>query len=625
MEFEWPKCLCLYEQPYDEIKLQWRGVAFLERIREWLSLTASGKLHQEDQPLEPLILSSDGIFIYSPEVVAKGQCFIRCIHNDRRWTVLQALPNQDAELSADPFYVRILKGIPQAHGVISRTPKNLLDLSKCLENAGISLLDNLKAELSGLYKSKRYLNYQLLILLVLPKKRDTKSSHTFNEYFAVLTDDKINRLGEKLGLWKEKRSRERYEGEKSDKCKIKLLKPVEDFHSELGSLLNGVNSNIRTKVTMIGAGALGSQIYLNLQRAGFGTWSILDHDVLLPHNLARHALGPQYVGLNKAHGLAAFGNALSNSQDSIAFEENFLDTMDITRVENYLSESDLILDVSTSIPVARKLSDMDIRGRKVSVFLNPTGEDLVVLSEGESEQYSLDMIEMQYYRYLIQEPSLRKHLDNPDKSVRYSNACRDISARIPQDYIAIHAGISSNAIKKIYNDANPTIGIWQITASMAVNRINTTVYPAFVHRQDQWKIVIDKFLVDKISTARANCLPNETGGILIGSFDMIRHKIYLVDTILSPADSEEYPTAYIRGIEGVGEKLTEVGLRTANNLEYVGEWHSHPEGCGVDPSIDDKKLFAWLEQNMSSNSRPALMLIVGDRKQYQVFTNMGQV
>ena len=624
MEFEWPKCLCLYEQSYDEIKLQWRGVAFLERIREWLSLTANGKLHQDDQPLEQLILSADGIFIFPNKKIVKRQCFVKRIKENRRWIVLRALPDRGAEQKVDPFYIMLFQGAPQTHGVISKTPKNLLDLNECLKNASIPLLEKLTTEVSNLSNSRKYQNHQLLIFLVLPKKRQDESVDIEDDYFVVLTDDKIDKLGEKLGIWKQKQSRRKYEGQRADRCKIKILTPHPDFNPRIGALSNNIEPPQEIKITMIGAGALGSQIYVNLRRAGYGKWSVLDHDTLLPHNLARHALSSQQVGTNKAFSLASFGNSLCNDQNSVAFDKDFLTLRDNDDANEVLNESDLILDVSTSIPVARKLSDLDIRGRKISIFLNPTGEDLVVLSEGENEQYSLDMVEMQYYRYLIQEPSLKRHLDNLDKRTRYSNACRDISARIPQDYIAIHAGISSNAIKKIYDDARPTIGIWQITASMAVNRINTMVYPAFVHRQNQWKIVIDQFLVDKISAARANCLPNETGGILIGSFDMIRHKVYLVDTILSPTDSEEYPTAYIRGIEGVGEKLAEVGLRTANNLEYVGEWHSHPEGCSVDPSIDDKELFAWLTQNMSGQSRPAIMLIVSDRKQYQILANMSQ-
>src|ERR1035441_4438671 len=43
-----PRSLCLYEEPYSEIKLHWSTTGFVERIREWLRLTARGELHQEE-------------------------------------------------------------------------------------------------------------------------------------------------------------------------------------------------------------------------------------------------------------------------------------------------------------------------------------------------------------------------------------------------------------------------------------------------------------------------------------------------------------------------------------------------------------------------------------------------
>jgi Prokaryotic E2 family A len=53
-----PRSLCLYEQPYPEIKMKWTGFRFLERIRNSLAGSAKGELHAPDQPLEPLVAPS---------------------------------------------------------------------------------------------------------------------------------------------------------------------------------------------------------------------------------------------------------------------------------------------------------------------------------------------------------------------------------------------------------------------------------------------------------------------------------------------------------------------------------------------------------------------------------------
>ena len=51
-------------------------------------------------------------------------------------------------------------------------------------------------------------------------------------------------------------------------------------------------------------GALGSQIAINLAREGAFSWTVVDSDYLLPHNLARHALLTDELGAPKALALA---------------------------------------------------------------------------------------------------------------------------------------------------------------------------------------------------------------------------------------------------------------------------------------------------------------------------------
>ena len=59
------------------------------------------------------------------------------------------------------------------------------------------------------------------------------------------------------------------------------------------------------------------------------------------------------------------------------------------------------------------------------------------------------------------------------------------------------------------------------------------------------------------------------------------------------------------------EKIDELNEKVDGMIEYVGEWHSHPDGAGTAPSEDDKQVFAWLEELRRSDGYPATMVIVG--------------
>jgi proteasome lid subunit RPN8/RPN11 len=128
----------------------------------------------------------------------------------------------------------------------------------------------------------------------------------------------------------------------------------------------------------------------------------------------------------------------------------------------------------------------------------------------------------------------------------------------------------------------------------------------------EWTIVLDHWLLTKLAMFRQERLPNETGGVLVGNFDTQRRICFLVDSLPSPPDSEEWPMSYIRGCEGLREKVRHIESLTLKQLGYVGEWHSHPDGCPTRPSADDYKAYSWLVGHMQTETLPGIMLIIGE-------------
>ena len=110
--------------------------------------------------------------------------------------------------------------------------------------------------------------------------------------------------------------------------------------------------------------------------------------------------------------------------------------------------------------------------------------------------------------------------------------------------------------------------------------------------------------------AREAMLPRETGGVLLGIVDHGRRRIEVAAVLPPPPDSERATVLFERGVQGLKAQMTEVGERTAFQLSYVGEWHSHPGGSAT-PSKTDRTTFARLEREAGYEDRPAVMAIVG--------------
>ena len=630
---EFPRSLCVTEQRYSESKLKWTASTFVENIRHWLALTSKGTLHAEDQPLEPLLLGSEGFLVLPydlfSETVDSEPLFISIEDSEnKRKTYIARRPEDNNENSSAFEFVAFSFLIePQAHGLIRSAPTTLFELHEFLENGNANLLGELRRKLKA-WKEKNeeehFLAGQLALIIRMLKTRDEDSVPETIELRAFLTLETIKEVGVEIGLWEESEGCLGYlipidRNKTGQQIRIGMLNPVSSLSRENAAQLNNVLPQANRKIVAVGLGSLGSQIFMNLIRAGYGKWILIDEDFLLPHNLSRHALPGVFTGGSKSRWMAELANHTIDGEPIadwiVADVLNPLESSETSqKVKGALDSAEIILDVSASVPVARRLAlDIDSSARRISVFLNPQGMDVTILAEDSERKITLDSLEMQYYRHLINKDCLEGHLKRNDERIRYATSCRDVSSTISQDFVALQAAICSRTIHQITSNKQAFMSIWRTDEDqISVRRYVFSVKNSIERKMGEWTLCTDEGFTDKVHEARSKKLPNETGGVLVGSYDMQRKIVYVVDCLPSPADSEEWPTLYIRGYQGLHSQIEKVQQITENQLEYVGEWHSHPPGCSVKPSYDDRQVFNWLSDHMKIDGLPPLMLIVGD-------------
>lgn len=633
---ELPRSLCLYDERFRDLKKTWTSARFVERIREWLALTAKGKLHQDDQPLEPLFFASDHVVLpddlFDDQQSLSQRLSIEPIRypSGKLVCILTKAPPQAPAPAKPPtggnkaspleFVAATFRCAPQSHGVIRKQPANLQDLHEVLAEVGTDFLSELRARVKGWEPDEPTLGARVILVVSFPKTRLVEGRVEATDVWTFLTSCTLRELGKEIGIW-DLNGQQRGqlltidESRRGEAVGLALLHSHFSLSRRRAAILNRQRSRFDKKIVGIGAGALGSQVVLNLVRSAFGEWTLIDDDLLFPHNLSRHALDGHAQGYPKAHTLACFANTLI---DGTPIAESILaDVLDPgdakAQVEKSLSAADLILDMSASVTVARHLAHApDYAARRVSLFLNPTGDDLVMLAEDAERTIQLDSLEMQYYRAIATDPRLDGHFKPQDGRRRYGQSCRDVTSVIPQDLVALHAANASRALKSVSPAEAARIVVWRADVDGNVRRIDVGPAKTIRHTMADWTVCMDALLVHRLSEFREAKLPSETGGVLLGSFNLDKRLVYIVDTIPSPPDSQEWPTLYIRGCRGLREQVDEVAARTDGMLEYIGEWHSHPRACSTAPSADDLQVFAWLTELMNVDGLPALMMIVGD-------------
>jgi hypothetical protein len=620
-----PRSLCLFDQAYRDLKARWTAPLLVERIRDWLRLTARGELHDEDQPLEPVLLGGVGAIVVPHDLFSQGKAAVtitRLPDHIGRGVLVARSGTSNANFPRTHVGL-IWACAPRVHGVIERAPVDLAGLHELVAGAGDDLAKMLRQNLREWMEIPGALDVPLILIIGFPKLRTAGPTVEATDIWAFLTGRTVREVGEAVGLWASQggtvgllipadRTR-RGEG-----IVIDVLNVVPTMSRVSAARLNGRSVGKAPRITAVGVGALGSQVLMNAVRAGYGQWTTIDRDLFWPHNGARHALDGTSTGRAKAEAVARTAATVTDGVAPVMpIVADVLDPGDAAAaVNDAFRTADVIVDMSASVSVARHLSEgVDAGARRISAFLNPTGTDLVLLAEDVGRGIHLNQLELQYYRAVYAQPQLVGHLRAVEGRVRYGRSCRDVSATIPQDAVALHAAIATRAIRQTVDEPSAAIRVWRTAGdSFNVEALRFEAYEIHAERCGGWTIYFDSFVREKLAKLRAARLPNETGGVLIGAVDLEQKTIGIVDTIPSPSDSEEWPTGYIRGCEGLVAPVRAIWEATAEQLHYVGEWHSHPDGFSCSPSNDDVKVLQWLTERMSAEGLPGLIVIVGEQE-----------
>ncbi|MXW18464.1 MAG: hypothetical protein F4123_12275 [Gemmatimonadetes bacterium] len=625
-----PPTLCLFDEPYTEQRLRWTAAAFAQRLHTWLSKTAIGTLHQPDQPVEPFLPGSPAHVILpshlfdagssrGPQAISLSAIPRTC---SARLTYVAGRQGSGDGIEGDRNCIAVVvETKPQTQGGLTHQPQNLLQLHEFLQTMGSDLLQTLRDNLTTwIIERAGDPDVIALVILRIPVRRSHDRAPETIEVRAFQVAGSVGRLGKALGFVDE------VDGDfgaiigdpgttsASEEVPLLPLNPVRDLTRRRAQMLSGNRSAPDPHILAVGAGALGSQTLLNLVRTGFGTWTVVDDDVLLPHNLARHALPGPCVGHEKAGALAHLASLCFEDGGTIdSFCADVLTPPLADELRTKLDATDISLDFSASVAVARWLA-LEAPGdsRRISVFLNPDGTDLVVMAEDQARSMRLDCIEAQYYRAVIEREEFAEHLLENGERLRYGHTCRDVTSTLSQDSLSLFSGIAAGALRKTIAGAESSLAVWQASANHSVkHRAVDLAAPVEIQCGD-WQIWTDRGVLRKLSVLRKQALPNETGGVLLGYTDHLRKVLYVVDTLPSPPDSEEWPSSYVRGCDGLKEAVDAIAHRTGGAVAYLGEWHSHPDGSTCEPSPDDLVFLAWLTGHMFVDGMPGLMAIVGE-------------
>lgn len=607
--------LCLWEEGWSNVKRQLTAQSLIERVRAWFSKVAEGTIHQAGQALEPIINEASHTLILPPGK-RTGTLAVEHVESRGDLMFIKLANNPEKELSRADFDVlECVVPQPILHGSVESTPWTLSALVERLQGWGLSILPQLETWLRSATVNPNALP---IVLVSIPKTSVVGGETEAWEYWAFTSTGRKGQFAQEMGLVYLEGStfHLRFQRTAPDLDAVAVfplrivrgLEPV-DARKQSGLPDEGL------KLVGIGAGALGSHVIVNTGHTGLGQWTVIDDDIVLPHNTVRLRQGDFYVGTPKAFATANDVNLTIRGSMAKAIPADILRTSEHEpNITAAFSAADLVCDFSASPAALGWISDKAETSRATSMFFNPGGDELVVLAEDARRTIRLDEIEAQYFQAVSTIDALQKHLDNGRVGfLRYANACQDLSRALPPWQVQTLSAVGAGRLVKIASSQHGEARVWQLEpATGAINVVEIPITEAFRFSGRNMRLTLSKAATDKIRALRERALPDETGGILLGTFDLVRRIVHVVDVLPAPPDSVQKPSYFERGKEDLVPAVQKIAHRTVGNVQYIGEWHSHPRGVATDRSKDDENVLAYLAHHIGPTGAPFGMLICGD-------------
>lgn len=395
---------------------------------------------------------------------------------------------------------------------------------------------------------------------------------------------------------------------------------------------------LEKKVILLGAGALGSKLFSHWYRSGHTKWTIVDSDILLPHNPVRHALSASSVGLSKSRGLRQMMEGLYEgvkvNQHVKIFEKDLHDALLDKKFLRSMTTS-IVIDTTASKAVVGSLISKEApridtlvrgvivdEGRKAILFLEGVGRNPRI-DDLQTYLYYLGTTDTIVKDWLMRRDTQEdESLGIVGSEIELGVACASDSLRLADDVVSYHAGqislrlkewLSRRINKKTSTEPRQIDSYAQIGLSDLELGWRQWEVPTFSSFQsNEWFARISSTAQQSIMKLLEEHAPHETGGILVGRVDHIRQIVYVVDALAQPPDSDSSKTKFVRGNEGVQEALEQITQETGDTIGYVAEWHTHPNGPS-NPSQTDYSTIEKTAERFRPSHFPTVMVIASPK------------
>jgi len=372
---------------------------------------------------------------------------------------------------------------------------------------------------------------------------------------------------------------------------VKFQKHSQPLTRKMAKRVSGFYAKLDKLSLVVGCGALGSKITMHLARSGSTRFIIADPDELSPHNLVRHAAFANQVGINKAVGMRdAIKSIYPNEDTSLLFGvskkgEDVL-SPDLLKAFGFIFDFSASNSFFQSLILAETNEDTKI----CKAYLTDFGNLGVLFFEGKNRNPRVDDLQVLLYAQCRNSKLisnwLERELNSSEKNIdlKIGVGCNSETIVLADDIVSLHGSFFSGVIKtESQLDQKGKIYLNEIRFEPFFSNFPQAIEIAplvVLHAVNDptWEIRFLASIIESVKNEMSKAKPLETGGVFVGCANYKTKVIHVVELIKAPSDSQANGVCFFRGINGLSNSINEINVLSGNQIGYIGEWHSHPNG-----------------------------------------------
>lgn len=345
-----------------------------------------------------------------------------------------------------------------------------------------------------------------------------------------------------------------------------------------------------SSILIIGCGALGSSLAETLVRGGAKKIILEDFDSIKGGNLCRANYDLNDIIFPKTVSLSKRLKSISPYVDLITIGAK-LNNVNLDEIETIFNKNvDIIFDCSTDPEVTFILDKINFKGDTFSLAITNNAKSFV----------SITGIDLSKKAKIIFD-----YIENEPPSFIEGTGCGypTFEANYNDIITLLNTGIKVINNNYSKNKNNQTFIIKPDFENDLI--IDIEEYEYYKCGYNKSTIHIPKSILREIEEIISFHYPKEFGGVFIGFKSELG---FIITDILVPDKYVNARAIFVRHPGTLNERLEEIHKLSNGEIQYLGEWHSHPDGP-TSPSITDIKAMKEIAQNNKINiDKPLLMI-----------------